>query len=130
MRWIGAVAAVALIAAALFDAFKAVILPRRVSFGYLVRFFYRSAWKVWRARTDRLGRGGSDVGRVGALGGRAAGEPHLLPRPRLLSVATREPVVDRGGHDDPRHVRAVDRRRRRSGPASGAADVCDGPARG
>src|SRR5438445_13717883 len=54
MRWIGAIAAVALIAAALLDAFKAVILPRRVTYGYLVRFFYRSAWQVWRALTNAL----------------------------------------------------------------------------
>src|SRR5437867_152541 len=54
MRWIGAIAAVALIAAALLDAFKAVILPRRVTYGYLVRFFYRSAWKAWRTLTNAL----------------------------------------------------------------------------
>src|SRR5438874_12616025 len=68
MRWIGAVVAVALIAAALFDAFKAVIVPRRVSFGFLVRYFYRSAWKVWRLWTSALPLGRRRSALLGVFG--------------------------------------------------------------
>jgi hypothetical protein len=49
MRWIGAVAAVALTVFVLLDAFAAMILPRRVKHVFLARLFYRSAWTFWRA---------------------------------------------------------------------------------
>jgi hypothetical protein len=49
MRWIGVVAAGALMAVVLGDAFAAMILPRRVKHVFLSRLFYRSAWSFWRA---------------------------------------------------------------------------------
>jgi hypothetical protein len=49
MGWIGAVVAVALMALVLFEAFMAMILPRRIRHVVLMRFFYRSTWKLWRA---------------------------------------------------------------------------------
>lgn len=58
MAWLGAAAALALIVVALLDSFKAIILPRRVTYAVLVRLFYRSAWRAWRAgaRSLPLGR--------------------------------------------------------------------------
>jgi hypothetical protein len=54
MAWVGAVAAVALIAGVFLDAFEAMILPRRVRHAYrLARLFYRSTWELWR-RIARL----------------------------------------------------------------------------
>ena len=45
MTWIGVVAAVALMAVVLIDAFEVVLLPRRVRHGFrLARLFYRTSW--------------------------------------------------------------------------------------
>jgi len=49
MAWVGAVAAVLMMALVLLDAFEAMILPRRVTHIYLVRLFYRVGWVFWRA---------------------------------------------------------------------------------
>ncbi|HEX5270861.1 MAG TPA: potassium channel family protein, partial [Gemmataceae bacterium] len=55
MAWVGALAALGLIAVVLIDAFEAMILPRRVSNPYrLARFFYRAGWLVWRAVACRI----------------------------------------------------------------------------
>ena len=43
---------------------------------------------------------------VGALGGRGAGEPHLVPRPELLPLPARQPVVGGRPHGHPRRVGA------------------------
>jgi hypothetical protein len=48
MSWLGAVAGVVLIIAVLADAFKAMVLPRRVRRVFVVRLFYRVSWTVWR----------------------------------------------------------------------------------
>ena len=40
--------AVALIGTVLWDAFEAIVLPRRVTHVYLLRLFYRSTWLFWR----------------------------------------------------------------------------------
>ena len=42
--------------------------------------------------------------RVGALGGRGAREPHLVPRPELLPLAARQPVVAGRADGHPRHL--------------------------
>src|SRR4051812_4892921 len=50
MAWLGAAAAVALIAVVFLDAFEVMILPRRVRHSFrLSSLFYRSAWVLWRA---------------------------------------------------------------------------------
>ncbi len=54
MRWLGAIAAVALALLVLGDAFAAIILPRRVKHIYLARVFYRLAWSMWRATVRRI----------------------------------------------------------------------------
>src|SRR5262245_31236422 len=55
MGWIGALAAVALMAVVLLDAFETVLLPRRVRHAYrLARLFYRAGWVVWRAAARLL----------------------------------------------------------------------------
>ena len=70
------------------------------------------------------------AGRVGALGGRAAGEPPVVPGAELLPLAARQPVVGGGADRDPRHLGPPHRRRGRAGRLPGAADVRDGPPRG
>jgi hypothetical protein len=58
MKWLGALAAVILIAVVLVDAFEAVALPRRVRHSYrLAPMFYRSAWVLWRALGGLLFKG-------------------------------------------------------------------------
>ncbi|HEV3143332.1 MAG TPA: potassium channel family protein [Gemmataceae bacterium] len=50
MAWLGAIAALAIIAFVLIDAFEVMILPRRVRHGFRVaRIFYRTVWIAWRA---------------------------------------------------------------------------------
>jgi hypothetical protein len=49
MSWLGAAAALALMAVVLMEAFAVMILPRRVKHIYLARLFYRSAWSCWRS---------------------------------------------------------------------------------
>ena len=44
-------------------------------------------------------------GGVGALGGRGAGEPRLLPDAELLPLAARQPVVAGGADDHPGRLR-------------------------
>ena len=46
-------------------------------------------------------------GRVGALGGGSAGEPHLVSGAELLPLAARKPVVGRLADGHPRHLRAA-----------------------
>jgi hypothetical protein len=47
---------VALIVAVLFDAFEAMVLPRRVTHPYrFARFFYRTSWRLWGALAARIG---------------------------------------------------------------------------
>jgi hypothetical protein len=54
MRWLAGVAATALLAVVLWDAFETIILPRRVSGRIrLTRLFYRFSWGPWRS-TARL----------------------------------------------------------------------------
>jgi hypothetical protein len=49
------IAGIALILFVLWDAFEAVVLPRRVTRRFrLARFFYRSTWPPWRAVTKRI----------------------------------------------------------------------------
>src|SRR5205807_8335557 len=67
---------------------------------------------------------------VGALGGRRAGKPPLLPGPRLFPLAALQPVVARRAHDDSRRERDRAGRGGRRLRATGAADVRDGPPRG
>jgi hypothetical protein len=58
MAWVGALAAVVLIAAVLIDAFEAMILPRRVSHPYrLARLFYVWGWRGWRAAAGWVSAG-------------------------------------------------------------------------
>ncbi len=50
MAWLGALAAIVLIAVVLIDAFEVMILPRRVSYPWrLARLFYQTGWIAWRA---------------------------------------------------------------------------------
>jgi hypothetical protein len=50
MRWLAGVAATALLAVVLWDAFETIILPRRVSGRIrLTWLFYRFSWGPWRA---------------------------------------------------------------------------------
>lgn len=59
MAWLGMLAAVALIALVLLDAFEALVLPRSVRHALrLARLFYRTSWAVWGrvARTLPAGR--------------------------------------------------------------------------
>lgn len=59
MTWLGALAAVAMIAVVLIDAFEAMMLPRRVRHAYrLARVFYATAWVLWTtlARALPIGR--------------------------------------------------------------------------
>jgi hypothetical protein len=54
MSWLGVAAAVAVIIVVLIDSFEVLILPRRVRHDYrLARFFYQSAWRLWRALAKR-----------------------------------------------------------------------------
>src|SRR6516225_8181454 len=58
MAWFGVAAGAALIVVIFIDAFEAMILPRRVRHGYRpVRYYYRSAWIVWRAAARLLPAG-------------------------------------------------------------------------
>ncbi len=58
MRWVGAIIAAAMIYIVFVDAFEAVILPRRVKHNYrLARWFYQSAWVLWRAISHLLPAG-------------------------------------------------------------------------
>jgi hypothetical protein len=68
MRWIGAVPAVALMAVVLFDAFAAIILPRRVKHVYLARLFFRSAWGLSRAAAQLIPRGSGRHAFLGLFG--------------------------------------------------------------
>lgn len=55
MRWLGTVAAVALMAVVLIDAFEVVLLPRRVRHGFrLARLFYRTSWMIGRTAARLL----------------------------------------------------------------------------
>src|SRR5262245_11091121 len=54
MAWIGAAAAVALMALVLLEAFAVMILPRRVKHVYMARLFYRVTWRFWRAARLKL----------------------------------------------------------------------------
>ncbi|HXY35183.1 MAG TPA: potassium channel family protein [Planctomycetaceae bacterium] len=50
MHFLAALLGIALIGLILFDAFEAVLLPRRVTHAYrLVRLFYRTTWPSWKA---------------------------------------------------------------------------------
>ena len=50
MAWLGALAAIVLIAVVLIDAFEVMILPRRVSYPWRpTRLFYQTGWIAWRA---------------------------------------------------------------------------------
>jgi hypothetical protein len=69
MAWLGALAAVGMIAVVLIDAFEAIILPRRVSHRYrLAALFYRTAWRAWHAVACRLPRGRWRQGFLGVFG--------------------------------------------------------------
>ncbi len=57
MAWLGVIAAAVLIGVVLMEAFKVMILPRRITGAFLARFFYRSTWVVWRALARRLPAG-------------------------------------------------------------------------
>ncbi|PYS94728.1 MAG: two pore domain potassium channel family protein [Acidobacteria bacterium] len=55
MRWPAALLAVALIGTVLWDAFEAIVLPRRVTRRWrLARLFYRATWKVWSTIARRI----------------------------------------------------------------------------
>ena len=62
-------------------------------------------------RGAQPGRRRPAPGRVGALGGRGAGEPPLVPGAELLPLAARQPVLAGGADGDPRHLGAGHRRR-------------------
>src|SRR5581483_2230062 len=66
----------------------------------------------------------------GALGGRGAGEPPLLPAARLLPLPARPPILAGGADRGAGRLRADPGRDRRRLAPSGAADVRDGPPRG
>src|SRR5262249_42126864 len=73
----------------------------------------------------------ASAGRMGALGGRAHGEPSLLSDARLLPLAASEPVVARRPHHHPRHECFHHGDLRRLGRAPGAAHLRHGaPCRG
>jgi hypothetical protein len=58
MHALTALAGLALIALVLIDGFEVMILPRRITRVYrLARFFYRTAWTLWRAVACRLADG-------------------------------------------------------------------------
>jgi hypothetical protein len=58
MRIVLALASVLVIGLVLFDAFEAVVLPRRVTRPYrFTRLFYRAAWWLWRAIALRIAAG-------------------------------------------------------------------------
>ena len=82
------------------------------------------AGPVRRPRAARSVPGG-----VGAMGGRGAGEPHLVPGPELLPLAARQPVVAGGADGDPRHLGAGGRGGAEGRPLPGVVDVRHGPAR-
>ena len=57
MAWLGALAAIVLIAVVLIDAFEVMILPRRVPYAWrLTRLFYQTGWIAWRAACRGFGR--------------------------------------------------------------------------
>src|SRR5436309_3011828 len=59
MRWLIALAGGLWIAVIIWDAFEAIVLPRRVTRRLRpTRFFYRSTWAVWSAVARRLAAGG------------------------------------------------------------------------
>ena len=59
MRWLSALAGVVWIAVIVWDAFEAIVLPRRVTRRLRpARFFYRVTWMVWSAVARRLRSGG------------------------------------------------------------------------
>ena len=69
MTWIGVVAAAALMALVLIDAFEVVLLPRRVRHGFrLARLFYRTSWTVGRAAALLLPPGRWRTGFLSAFG--------------------------------------------------------------
>src|SRR6266850_4136568 len=60
MRALAAVAGVVVIVAILWDAFEALVLPRRVTRRLRpARFFYASTWRVWRLGARAMRAGGS-----------------------------------------------------------------------
>ncbi len=69
MRWIGVLAAVAVITIILLDAFEAMILPRRVSHGWRpARLFYRTSWVICRALACQIPPGRKRQGFLGMFG--------------------------------------------------------------
>jgi hypothetical protein len=69
MRWIGVLAAAAVIGVMLLDAFEAMILPRRVSHGWRpARLFYRTTWLLWHAVACRIPHGRKRLGFLGMFG--------------------------------------------------------------
>jgi hypothetical protein len=60
---------VALISSVLLDAFEAIVLPRRVTHRFRFgRFYYRSAWKIWRWLALRIPAGKQRESWLGAFG--------------------------------------------------------------
>jgi hypothetical protein len=68
MRWLGTLAAVALILVVFIDAFETMILPRRVKHFRLSRLFYRTTWLGWRAAACLLPVGRYRQGLLGVFG--------------------------------------------------------------
>ena len=69
MKWVGAFAAVLVMAVVLIDAFEVVLLPRRVRHGFrLARLFYRTSWIVGRAAARQLPPGHWRTGFLSAFG--------------------------------------------------------------
>jgi hypothetical protein len=69
MSWLGGLLAAVLIGGVFLDAFEVLLLPRRVSRNFrLARFYYRTAWIVWRAAANRLRTGWRRNGFLGVFG--------------------------------------------------------------
>jgi len=63
------IAGVAIFVIVLWDAFEAIILPRRVTRKFrLARLFYRSTWKLWRFMTSLVSSRKSREAFLGFIG--------------------------------------------------------------
>src|SRR5436309_1916885 len=129
MRIVAAILGVMVIALMLSEFFVTFMLPRRVRRDPpIAPGFLRALWRPWRAYARRVaaGRGrhpaarcrpGALAGsrarpaRVGGVGGRADGDPPLVPDPRLVPLPTRQSELAGGTHRDDRRGGLRDRGR-------------------
>ena len=104
MAWLGALAAIVLIAVVLIDAFEVMILPRRVSYPWRpTRLFYQTGWIAWRAACQGIPAGPAAATVPQRLWSTVAADAHgpVGPGPdcrlRVAALVARHAAVPRAG---------------------------------